>query len=66
MVWGNEPRPLEELAVESAAKLWKIEIRGELAELSHALRMVGFGETMVFPELPSLATELTRTEGWKT
>jgi hypothetical protein len=66
IVWGNEAKPLEQFAGEVTAKLWKIEIKGERSELSHALRMLGFGETMVFPELPSLASELSRTEGWKT
>jgi hypothetical protein len=66
MVWGNEPRSLESFATEQTARLWRFKITGGRAELSCALRHLGFTETMVFPELPSLSIELSRTEGWKT
>jgi hypothetical protein len=65
MVWGNDPRPLEAFAAEQTARLWKIQLNGARAELACALRHLGFSETMVFPELPSLSTELTRMEGWR-
>lgn len=65
MVWGNDPKPLEDFANEQTANLWKIQINGSRVELAAALRLVGFSETMVFPELPSLSIELSRTEGWK-
>ncbi len=66
MVWGNDPRPLEAFAEEMDATLWKIEVNGQRGELANSLRSLGFGETMVFPEMPTLAVELTRAEGWRT
>lgn len=65
MVWGNDPQPLEAFAAEQAARLWRIEINGQREQLARELRHLGFTETMVFPELPALSVELTRTEGWK-
>lgn len=66
MVWGNVPQSLEDFATEQTAKLWRIQINGIRSELACSLRHLGFSETMVFPELPSLSIELNRTEGWKT
>lgn len=65
MVWGAEPRALEHFAMEQDARLWRIEVIGERSNLARSLRQLGFSETMVFPELPSLSTELSRSEGWK-
>jgi hypothetical protein len=65
IVWGNEPRSMEDFSGENDATLWKFEIRGETTELAYSLRALGFGETMIFPELTSLAEELTRTETWR-
>lgn len=65
MVWGNEAQPLEQFASDSSVTLWKLIIAGDRRDLASAMRMLGFGETMVFPELPSLADELTRAEGWR-
>ncbi|MBD2551259.1 FRG domain-containing protein [Microcystis elabens FACHB-917] len=64
-VWGNEVKPLEDVAADLTASLWKIKLIGPREELARDLRLLGFGETMVFPELSYLASELTRTEGWK-
>lgn len=65
MVWGNDPQPLENLTASQGATLWRIQVNGERELLSQQLRHLGFSETMVFPELPALSIELTRTEGWK-
>jgi hypothetical protein len=65
MVWGNDPKDLETFGSEQTARLWRIRIDGPRANLARDLRCLGFSETMVFPELPSLSTELTRTEGWR-
>lgn len=65
MVWGNETGPLEVFAEEQTARLWAIQVGGDSVSLANSLRLIGFGETMVFPELPSLGAELTRSEGWK-
>ena len=65
MVWGNDPRPLEEFASEQTARLWKMPVNGSRQHVARALRHLGFSETMVFPELPSLGAELGRTEGWR-
>lgn len=64
-VWGNETRSLEEVAVDLKVTLWKLELTGPPADLARDLRLLGFSETMVFPELTYLARELTRAEGWK-
>lgn len=66
MVWGNDVRPLEEIAAEQGTgRLWRMRVSGGHADLAKALRRLGFDETMVFPELPSLSSELSRTEGWR-
>jgi hypothetical protein len=65
MIWGEDTRPLEDFAAEVAAVAWRLEISGGRAELAEDLGFLGFGETMVFPELASLASELGRTEGWR-
>jgi hypothetical protein len=65
MVWGNDTRALEDFAGELPAKVWKLEIKGQREKLRQSLGRIGFAETMVFPELPSLARELTLQEGWR-
>ena len=65
MVWGEDLRTLEEFAEESVSTLWKFQIRGDRSTLRYELNALGFGETMVFPELGSLAAELSRVEGWR-
>ena len=65
MVWGNDTRALEDFADELPAKVWKLEIMGQREKLRKSLSRIGFAETMVFPELPSLARELTLQEGWR-
>lgn len=64
-VWGNETKSLDHVAAELPATLWKLQLTGSRAELSRDLQRLGFGETMIFPELSYLAKELSRTEGWK-
>lgn len=64
-VWGNDTRSLEEVAAGSDCPLWKLKLVGDRVALAEELRQVGFGETMVFPELSYLGTELTRSEGWR-
>ncbi len=66
MVWGAKTDPLEEIATDQPnSKLWRIRLTGARTEMFAALHTLGFSETMVFPELPSLASELSRTEGWR-
>ena len=65
MIWGSEFTPLENLASAAEARLWRIELVGEAGTLFRQLRSLGFGETMVYPDLPSLAEELTDAEGWR-
>lgn len=64
-VWGNEAKPLEDVAADLPATLWKLKLVASRNQLADHLQLLGFGETMVFPELSYLASELTRTEGWK-
>lgn len=66
MVWGADVRSLEDFAKsQSNATLWRITLKGNPVQLAAHLQALGFSETMIFPELPSLATELTRIEGWR-
>jgi hypothetical protein len=65
MIWGNDTRELEAFAGETPGKLWKLVIQGDRTDLARDLSNLGFGETMVFPELSSLAVELSRVEGWR-
>lgn len=66
MVWGERTEPLESLAEEvPGSHLWRIRLTGDRQALFEELQALGFSETMIFPELPSLAVELGRTEGWK-
>ena len=64
MVWGNDPQSLETLAAAEGSTLWRIQVDGDRELLAQQLRHLGFSETMVFPELPALSAELSRTEGW--
>jgi hypothetical protein len=65
MVWGEDPRPMEEFAEEMNTNVWRLELAGDRADLARQLSALGFGETMVFPELQYLASELTKIEGWR-
>jgi hypothetical protein len=65
VVWGNSAQPLEDFASQQAGRLWRITISLPRTELQYSLRSLGFTETMVFPDLPALGLELSRTEGWK-
>lgn len=66
MIWGAEGKPLEEFAQSPGEKLlWRILLKGDQEALFRDLQTLGFSETMVFPELAYLATELARTEGWR-
>lgn len=65
MVWGEDHKALEELADESTSTLWRLNITGDRDVLRKELNTLGFVETMVYPELTSLASELARVEGWR-
>lgn len=66
VVWGADTRSMEAVAKDiEVTMLWKFRIMGDRSQLFADLHTLGFGETMVFPELPALATELCRTEPWK-
>lgn len=65
MIWGNEVKPLEGFAGETDGPLWRLEIEGDREELARDIGLLGFGETMVVPELSALASELSKTEGWR-
>ncbi len=65
LVWGKETRSLQLFADDLGdSLLWQIDLTGDRELLLGHLRALGFSETMVFPELPSLADELSRLEGW--
>jgi hypothetical protein len=66
VVWGAEAKPLEDFANEQGRDLlWRFRLEGNRKRLFEDLQALGFGETMVFPELSALANELDRTEGWR-
>jgi len=64
-VWGEDTRPLEYFAEEVGSDIWKFVIQGDFERYRSDLNLMGFGETMIFPELGSLATELSRVERWR-
>lgn len=66
MVWGEDARELEASAADSAACVWRFELEGDPAKLRAELNGLGFAESMIYPELTSLAAELSRVEGWRT
>ncbi|EMN1931546.1 FRG domain-containing protein [Burkholderia ambifaria] len=66
-VWGADVGDMETFATPGEDHLlWKINLVGEREILYRDLQALGFGETMIFPELNALATELERMEGWRT
>lgn len=66
LVWGKDTRPLEEFVKpDDTTVIWRISLKAARAQMQENLRFLGFSETMVFPELQSLADELTRVEGWR-
>lgn len=64
-VWGEEAKPLESYSDAGTGMLWRFVIKGDRNKLAAELDALGFGETMIVPELAALATELTRVEGWR-
>lgn len=66
MVWGNEDISLDQLADQNQQLvLRKFNVLGGKKELALSLKRMGFTETMFFPDLVALASELTGMEGWK-
>lgn len=65
MVWGEDPRSLEEFAEEIVSPIWRIRLTGDYQKIAGELNALGFGETMVFPELTALARELAKVESWR-
>ena len=64
-VWGNDTSSLAAFAGDDGPTLWQLRITGARADLAEEMQFLGYGETMVFPELPALGQELARTEGWR-
>lgn len=64
-VWGNETSDLTHFAGTDGPTLWKLRVTGDRDQLAKSMQFLGFGETMVFPELPALGQELARTVGWR-
>lgn len=65
VVWGKETKSMQLVAQNLGdSLLWQIDIKGDRDNLLRDLRVLGFSETMVFPELTALADELARVEGW--
>lgn len=65
-VWGADVNDMETFAETSNdTLLWKIKLKGDREHFYRELQALGFSETMIFPELSSLATELERMEGWR-
>lgn len=65
-VWGVDTQDMETFAdVSSNVLLWKIRLTGQRERLYNDLQALGFSETMIFPDLPALAQELERVEGWR-
>jgi hypothetical protein len=65
MIWGEDTKELEAFSAESKAVIRKFVLKGDRNGLLSQLNALGFAETMAFPELSSLAIELSRVEGWR-
>lgn len=66
MVWGGDVSSMKSFGEDSPEDLLiRIVIEGDRSDLFEEVKFLGFDETMIFPELPSLASELKRTEGWR-
>lgn len=66
MVWGSDVSSLEVVANKhDGANLWRMCLTGKRADLLRDLQTLGISETMIVPELETLACELARMEGWK-
>lgn len=64
-IWGSENKPMELFANSSEETLlWRFVLTGDKTKMHNELRLLGFSETMMFPELTSVANELTLSEGW--
>lgn len=65
-VWGSDIRSMEDFAEEQKDTiLWKIVLHGDRERMRRDVHDLGFSETMIFPELSSLAIELELSEGWR-
>lgn len=64
-VWGEDVRSLQAFANESNANVWCLKLAGEPDSMRADLNFLGFSETMIYPELTSLASEITRVERWR-
>lgn len=65
-VWGADTQEMETFANNSSIELlWKIRLIGDRHQLYRDLQSLGFTETMIYPDLSSLALELERVEGWR-
>ncbi len=62
VVWGDNTDSLE---AHNKGHLRKIRLTGEREAMYQDLRFLGFTETMVYPELTYLATEISQAEGWR-
>jgi hypothetical protein len=65
LIWGDDLRALEDIAAQGMGNIWSFKIIGERDSLRRDLIALGFVETMIYPELTSLAIELSRVEGWR-
>lgn len=66
-VAGRDLAPLESFAGEISSDspvLWKILLNLDPAQARSELAILGFTETMIFPDLAGLARELDASEGW--
>lgn len=61
-IGGRSLSPLETFATGPDAVLWKMTLQIGDAELKRALAVLGFTESMVYPDLAALAKELESTE----
>lgn len=64
-IWGKTTKPMETLASERGETLWPFKLQGSRQRMFEELNLLGFRETMLFPELSTLGKELARVEGWR-
>lgn len=65
-IWGKCTDSMETTARNrGSSALWSLCLSGDRRKLFEELRILGFRETMLFPELSTLGKELSLMEGWR-
>lgn len=64
-VGGKSLQPMEDFAPQEAEALWKIRLNYPREQMQKDLEILGFSESMIFPDLVGLSKEIAVSEGLK-